>query len=355
MLDLSVGYDRGNRELNTIVRINGQSYRYRETSVVGTANLQNVHNKSSAAGTDVNLSENALHWNGETYLVGASATRWSEDATEEFNDMNRYYSPRAKAALLTSIANTVQRSHPGQDNVKARVVTGIPLLNYDDDFCEKIVRELGGSYHFRYMGRDCHIQVEVIKVLLEGAGAAIATGMLKKGGPTVCVVDSGSRTSNFLRFDGNEPKLEVCKTVTVGVKQAMELLVELVWNMYKITLDDADINALFRAYTGQRAYPEIPVNGTPIAPETLIQFMEMVFKKVDKRRHHEISALWGEKDGEMNRKFNYLHVGGGAHLFNKWLRALIPAIKCPDEPEWSNAIGYAAYAEAKKLRALRSA
>jgi hypothetical protein len=155
-------------------------------------------------------------------------------------------------------------------------------------------------------------------------------------------VDSGSWTTNILRFDGTKASARECASFGVGVGTVTKRLNTWFEQEYDRELSALEQQNILRAYLGQRSYPDIWVEGKQANGTLLHQWMQQAVAETGDDRNTRIAQVWQRSTIKSFKAV--LHVGGGAYYFHSSLQQLIKSASIVDVAEKANARGYAVLA-----------
>ncbi len=293
--------------------------------------------------------EYVLEYNGNELFVGNLALKQSRTATTALGDISRYYSPRSLHLLLAASASII--SHP---EYQIDVVTGLPVETFANaEIRKKVKAALEGEHRFVLNGVHRLALVRVIKVIMEGAGAVIAYGSAED--ITQGCIDIGGRTTDLFAAEGQSPILHLCnlcKGKDVGVEAVADLLSNRFQTRYQRPLKPSETREILHAHINKRTYRSVSVNGRTIPEGEIRQSVENALASIGSDIASFVSTTWNASEsGSVGSDIGMVVlVGGGAYYFADIMRARIPHLVIPQQPELANAIGYAALAEQLQQR-----
>lgn len=337
------GHDFGNSETCGVMLKDGKTLSKTIPSVTSIGNgitlgklgveMHKNHFVFSMGGTNTEL------------FVGDLALEQGDDIYVTRGDIARYWSDVSLALLLVTAASLNDEKEFGLN-----VVTGLPVQTYlGNPECRKNIKQaLDGHHNFSLNGRERTIHVKVLKVIMEGAGAAIAYGSTED--VLQGVVDIGGRTTDLYVAKGQTPIMKLCNGDPLGVESAGELLNTNFTRKYGIGLDALEIRQILRASVSNSDYPSIKVRHQEVRdiPALATEALSVVGKKISSF----VSRSWNkiETGMEVASKFDsVLCIGGGAYYFYNDLENLIHGVTFIEKPEQANAYGYAVFAEQQRL------
>jgi hypothetical protein len=343
-LTLNLGFDRGNSRTN-VAAIDGNKFVELDMSSMiaeGNAKKYATVKAGSGATEGANATELMLEYEGNTYFLGDLAMH-GKNPTTGFGDKGRYHSRDTKVALMASAAMLASRmSGPIHHDIAVNLVMGVPFQAFQAERSE-IARELTSTYRFDFGGRKYAMHVDTVRVFMEGAGAAIYAGLEKTG--AVGVVDSGSLTTNVLRFNGAEADTERCTSFEIGVATALDRLNARFENRYDRELTEPEKQDVLHAFVGLGSYPELYADGKQVSGADLHEWMHLSIEETGRDRNSRISRLWSNDKGKVGADFKrVIHVGGGAYYFHPSLQQLIKSAERLEDAEKANSRGFAVLA-----------
>lgn len=361
MITLNEGFDRGNDRTNAVtIAPNGSLLELDASSMIAEVDYRKYKSLKAGinSGTE-NLAkkEVMVEFEGSHYFLDEHAKQ-GKNPTTGFRDKNRYHSKHTKVALMAYSTMLIQKMYPaqtGQGNLEFAVnlVMGVPIRAYQEE-AAKIVNELVRSYDFGFNGRDVRMHINMVKVFMEGTGAAIMQGF--EAGKTIGIVDSGSLTTNLIRFDGSKAHTEDSDSMEIGVGTALDKLNTKFERKYGRDLEDDERQQILRASIDQVEWPSLYSDGQQIREQDLRMWIKEAIDETGAERNTKISGLWSNQGGKVAGNFKkVLHVGGGAYYFHQSLKKIIGFAARIDEPEKANARGFAYLADNLAQRNLKRA
>ncbi|SRR6266702_4284269 len=356
MKTLNLGFDRGNQRTNIAVMTDtGRLLEFDASSLISEGNLKKYQSLKSGSGLGETINPNELmvEYDGSVYFLSDLAEQ-GLNPTSDFKDKHRYHNKRTQVSIMCFASLAAAQIWPGIQEFSINLVMGVPLRAYQEQ-SSKIVEELTGVYRYQFNGRDMAISVETVKVFMEGAGAAIYHGFDKTS--TIGIVDSGSLTTNMLRFDGHKAHTEQCDSFEIGVNNALYRLSTKFEAKYGRELSEPEMQAVLRASINIGAYPELYADGIQVSGIDLQQWVKAAIKETGDEKNAKISSVWSNQSGKVASSFkSVLHCGGGAYYFHSSLQKIIKNAVQIADPEKANARGYAVLADQiGQRRALRRA
>lgn len=349
MQTYAYGHDFGNAETCGVVIVNRK---YRQSRVIPSAIAQGSMEDLERLGVTIKPAHFVYKGIGNAgeQFVGELALEQSSLSFSGRGDIGRYWSEKSLIMLLVTASSLVK-----DDEFGLNVVTGLPVETYlgDPGSRKKIKTALEGIHVFSVNGKRRTIHVTVNRVIMEGAGAAIAYGMQDKSS-IQGVIDIGGRTTDLFVAEGQTPLRHRCAGFPRGVEIAGDLLSTNFERKYGRPLGRLEIRRIFRKHVEHNDLPQIMARG--IAVPNMPDLVEEALRQIGNEIVSFVSSQWGESEGgtEVASSFaRVLSIGGGAHYFKKQLQALIPGAKFVECPEEANAYGYALFAE-QQLQSLRA-
>ena len=379
------GHDYGNSTTTGVVLLaNGACQTLTLPSASAPGTLENLARVRSGMGKHfqspadaLKPGEHVLTFNGSERYVGDVAIEQAAGASTRKGDLSRYWSQHSTELLLTTAATMISDPSFG-----LYVVTGLPIETYNKTNVGLVKRALEGperTHGFMLNGRSRTVYVQVLQVIMEGMGALVASGnvaRMRKG-----VVDIGGRTTDLAVFNGQEPIAHLTKGRPIGVEDAASKLSDAFEHVYGRplsyqerrdllfahaailkTLQDrgelssglsfAQRNEILLSHIEEIAYPQL-FAGIWVNKADLVGWVEKALQDVGQEIGSFIAQTWNTSEtGKVASDIPIVEVvGGGPYYFAEHLRAIIPHLSIPKEPEKANARGYAdlAYELAKVL------
>jgi len=266
----AIGFDPGNSETCiVVVSPSGEQSTLAFPSFVSRGSAGELKRYRSMAGLGHEMHPSEMLQTGEyilsslggeatEYFVGALAISQGRLATSGRGDPHRYWSPRALQLLLTATGALIPDAEFG-----LHVVTGIPIETYNEQNRRKVRTMLEGEHRFILNGRERFASVCVEKVIMEGAGAMIASGderMLRQA-----VVDVGGRTTDLYTTDGQMPLIPLCKGAALGVELAGDMISRTFQEGFERPLTVPETRSILRAAVGSGPYLLIYAKGQEVS------------------------------------------------------------------------------------------
>jgi hypothetical protein len=343
-----VGFDAGNSETTTAVYTpEGQLETLTLPSYAGRGSFNDLRRfrkmRSAQVGNVLQPEEYVLHSpaiDQAEYFVGQLALAQSRFATSARGDINRYWSPLMLLLLLTVLGALVPDAE-----FEVSVVTGVPIETYSDQNRRKMRAALEGEHQFTLNGRPRRAIVHIAKVIMEGAGAMIASG--EDRSIRQAVIDIGGRTTDLYTADGQMPLISRCKGAALGVELVGDLVNQTFQDRHGRVLTPQETREIVRAAGGSApSYPSLYANGQEVSQIDLRRWTEGALRSVGRDITTFVSQTWasGEHGAVGTDLARVLLVGGGAYSFYPDIAQLFPHVAVPPQPELANALGYAAMA-----------
>lgn len=328
------GHDFGNAETCGVTSVGGMKLSKCVVSAIAPGNMDTLNR------LEVKLGPSHFVFRGKgqagEHFVGDLALEQSSMAFNGRGDISRYWSEKSKIMLLTVAASLIPDTE-----FALNVVTGLPVQTYiGDPECRKLIKEaLNGTHVFSVNGYERVVHIEVYKVIMEGAGAAIAYA----GGDEemLGVVDIGGRTTDLYVARGQKRLQHKCNGKALGVEIAGDRLSANFQRQYGRPLTSLEVRETLRAHANHDPLPCIVARGHEVQINSLV---EEALRQVGDEIASFISSQWGESESgnEVASSLSkVLSIGGGARYFFNQLQALIPHATFVERPEEANAYGYA--------------
>lgn len=338
-----VGFDPGNSETSLVAFLpNGEQRTLTIPSYAGrglSSDLNRFRNMHLAQTDVLQPGEYVLRCpeiDASEYFVGTLALSQSQISTSARGDINRYWSTFMLLLLLTVLGTLIPDAE-----FEVFLVTGIPIETYSNQNRLKVRNVLEGEHHFTLNGRERLAVVQVGKVIMEGAGAMIATGderMLRQA-----VIDIGGRTTDLYTADGQMPLIPLCKGAALGVELVSDMVSRTFQERSGRALTVQETRSILRAAVGNGHYPLIYANGQEVSPIDIYHLADDALRSVGRNITTFLSQTWasGELGAVATDLAKVFLVGGGAYYFYLDVARLIPHVTVPLQPELANALGYA--------------
>lgn len=327
-----IGFDPGNSESTLTWKAGAVQRHATLPSFVGTGRLEELQRVRSASGNGgLGKEEIVLHHEGMPYFVGKLAIEESRDADSARNDVSRYWTGHTLRLLLALAAHA---------NITGavRIMTGLPISAWTAENKRKVQQTLCGLHRYSVNGKDRHLVVDAVGVMMEGA-AALASYEASPDVPQA-VIDVGGRTTDLFWAMGVKPVTRLCSAEEIGVEKAGDLLRDGTLAAHKRELSPQEIRDTLRAHATQSAPPRIFKGGKEIVLNGAI---DAAIDAVGQQLVSYISRQWGDDRGSVaGNAARVLLIGGGAYYFSPALKAVIPHLETARNPELANALGYLA-------------
>jgi plasmid segregation protein ParM len=314
-------------------------------------------NSNAAEGRPVPLAltsqEYVLEYEGNEWFVGQLALTQARDASTARGDISRYWSRRALHLLLVASAALLP---PSLAEYELAVITGLPVETFNAQTRKKVRAALEGTHTFTFNGRSRIAHVQVVSVIMEGAGALIAHGSTLS--ITQGCIDVGGRTTDLFVASGQQPILPLCQGKPLGVESVADLLSQRFEDRYGRPLKLAELRSILRTYVQQQspstfaagtlpqAEPNLYASGKAVPFEEIASWCQVLFDEAGAEIAAFVGAAWNSSEtGAVGADIGQvLLVGGGAYYVAGPLKARIPHLVVPPRPELANATGYGALA-----------
>ena len=352
------GHDFGNAQIGGVtVLSDGKSC----SCSIPTAFAKADTNAMRNLGVKVDQSDtHVFQFHGEAmaYTVGELALQQAADVYHGRGDIQRYASKYSLRGLLTVAASLISDTEFG-----LYVVTGLPAETYIKNMAlrNSIKAALDGTHVFTIDNGKTfrRVTVEVVTVVMEGAGALITYGDKSISKTTEsAVIDIGGRTTDLYVARGQVPVSDYCKGKPLGVESAAQMLMDTFENEYERSLSLLEAREIMYAYAsnGEISYPDIAVYGRTVSALELEQLTKEAVTQVGSEIVSFVAAAWRQSDRDaVAASFKpVLHIGGGVHYFYNVLKKRIPHLSRPDDPIHANALGYCSLAGRLLMRKVQA-
>jgi len=293
-----------------------------------------------------------------TYAIGELAIQQSVDVYHGRGDIQRYASKFSLRGLLAAAASMIPDSEFGLS-----VVTGLPAETYIKNIALRnhIKATLDGTHVFTvdYGQTYRRVTIEVLTVVMEGAGALITYGDKTTSKTTEsAVIDIGGRTTDLYVARGQVPVADYCKGKPLGVESATQMLMDTFESKYERSLSLLEAREVMYAYAsgGRIDYPDISVYGKTVSTQLLERLATEAVTQVGSEIVSFIASAWRQSDRDtVAASFKpVLHIGGGVFYFYNLLKQRIPHLSRPDDPIHANALGYCSLASRLLIRQVQA-
>src|SRR5437764_906675 len=327
------GHDFGNAEMGGVTVIQGTNVSCSIPTAFAKADINAMHN----LGVKVDQSNtHIIRFHGEAmaYAVGDLALQQAVDVYHGRGDIQRYASKYSLRGLLTIAASLIPDSEFG-----LYVVTGLPAETYIKNMAlrNSIKDALDGTHVFTMDNGKTfrRVTIEVVTVVMEGAGALITYGdkSISKTAESA-VIDIGGRTTDLYVARGQVPVSDYCKGKPLGVESAAQMLMDTFENEYERSLSLLEAREIMYAYAsnGDLSYPDIAVYGRTVSALELEQLTKEAVTQDGSEIASFVAATWRQSDrDDVAASFEpVVDTGGGVYYFYNLLKKRIPHLSRPD-------------------------
>src|SRR6266568_6058751 len=340
---LNLGYDRGNERTNAcIVNDMNKIVKNDIARPIAQGYLRHYDAVMSGSGvkdglTTAHTSKMHLTYDGITYFIGDFANQ-GENPTNGFSDPDRYQGKHTQISLMAVCAQLASRLYPYQNaqELAVNLVMGVPIQAYREK-ADVIAEALRSVYRYNYNGKEYSLHVDDVRVFMEGAGAGICAGL--DSAASIGIVDSGSFTTNILRFDGARPNTKDCVSFPIGVGTATARLNKWFEREYNRELSTSEQQQILRASIGVESYPILYADGREVSQTLLSEWIRKALSETGIERNTRIAKHWSKQT--INSMKSVIHCGGGAYYFDVSLKKIIRSTTVMMDSEKLNARGYA--------------
>src|SRR6266705_1128257 len=287
------GHDFGNAEMGGVTVIQGANISRSIPTAFAKADIsamQNLGVKVDQENTHI------IQFHGEdmAYAVGELALQQAADVYHGRGDIQRYASKHSLRGLLTVAASLIPDAEFG-----LYVVTGLPAETYIKNIAlrNNIKAALDGTHVFTIdNGRTFRrVTVEVVTVVMEGAGALITYGDKSMSKTTEsAVIDIGGRTTGLYVARGQVPVTDYCKGKPLGVESATQMLMDTFETKHDRSLSMLEAREIMYAYAshGRLSYPDIAVYGKAVSTHDLERLVTEAVTQVGSEIVSFIASAW---------------------------------------------------------------
>lgn len=254
--------------------------------------------------------EGVYNYNGLQFRVGPKATR-NAIATRGYNFLFKYSPLLIRHALALA----------GVDTTKSiSLATGLSLLNYQEanNFLEQISSFI--------------VDDEVIKLdcslFAQGQGIYIEYPQ-KKENKLICIIDIGYNTLDFLAFDDEEARNDLCFANQGGANKIIVDLQKLLSKEYKVDFSEQEAKKVFLS-------KEVQISGQAI------DFSDTINALTNSYADFVMDEFYNKIGDTIKLADALIISGGGAYFLDKeYLQKQYPHIFFSKEPyEFANVRGY---------------
>lgn len=330
-----IGFDAGNSEATLTTQVSGKGTSLTIPSYLGSGNLSELLRVRGGAGAEaLDSGEYVLEYGGRSSFVGQLALEQARDSSSARGDVARYWNGHTLRLLLALCGGCLKPA-----TMAVAVVTGLPVAVWSKETVKKVQQSLVGTHKFTLNGRARTLVVESVMVMMEGAGALAAHGAA--GDVPQAVIDVGGRTTDLFWAQGMKPDVSRCAGLPIGIEQAGDQLCADFVRMHDRELRRTELRGVFRAHAGSGTTPAIFASGKPVL---LNGEVGAAIDAVADAVASFVATTWrsSERGSVAGEAARVLLIGGGAHYLADQLRALIPHLEVPRNPELANAQGYLA-------------
>ena len=248
--------------------------------------------------------------NGSKFKVGQKATR-NAIATRGFGFLQKY------SPLLIRHAFTLA----GIDiNKPISLATGLSLLNY-----QEAQSFLAGITNFIVDDKVFELDVSLFA---QGQGIFIECPC-QKDNKLVCIIDIGYNTLDFLAFEDNEPRSDLCFANQGGANKIIVDLQKLLTKEYKIDFSEQQAKKIFMS-------KEVQISGQ------IIDFSDTINAMTIQYADFVMDEFYNKIGDTIKLADSVVISGGGAYFLDKeYMQKEYPHIFFTQIPyEFSNVRGY---------------
>jgi hypothetical protein len=181
-------------------------------------------------------------------------------------------------------------------------------------------------------------------VVPEGAGGLLLYGDTSS---LTLVIDYGYRTTDVLTARGQKVDLERSGGFDIGVGQLVDAFndefvkIKIDGRTRGRRLDEAEADALLRAYAHGEPLPVIKVNRDPVDPRKVRAILDQVYERIGDQSNTRIAQIVNTDDSALGAAYALvLLIGGGAPHFRAKLEEMIPNVNIVEQAQLANPEGY---------------
>jgi hypothetical protein len=207
----------------------------------------------------------------------------------------------------------------------------------------RIAHSLLGAHRYRHNGLSRTLVVEAVRVMQEGAAAALTLG--KIGSKSIGILDTGGRTTDIVVISGSKVVTSRSGSVSKGVEDIGDELSTAFQRAHGRPLKDDEKEMVLRAYVTGSTQPTLYARGRPIQ---LHGEVARAARKVGDDIASHIGRVWrvGETGEVGSDLAEVVYIGGGAYYFADTVGdALDTVVRRTATPELDNARGYKVFGD----------
>jgi hypothetical protein len=277
---------------------------------------------------------------GKEYYAGKLGQQAGQNRTNALNDPRRYSNEHAMALLFALCGLLIPEEH-----FTLLYVTGLPVSLYKDDDNRYQVQDIfTRNFQFTWNGQPKNGNFVCGTVVPEGAGGLLLYGDTSS---LTLVIDYGYRTTDVLTARGQKVDLERSGGFDIGVGQLVDAFndefvkIKIDGRTRGRRLDEAEADALLRAYAHGEPLPVIKVNRDPVDPRKVRAILDQVYERIGDQSNTRIAQIVNTDDSALGAAYALvLLIGGGAPHFRAKLEEMIPNVNIVEQAQLANPEGY---------------
>jgi hypothetical protein len=340
------GFDGGNTDshFSMISALGHESTVIIPSVVVETG----VNRKVRRRGEDIDHYKQDIHlvYSDVSYSVGYLALKQSKRSSTEIGDETRYHSLEQLVRLLATSGLAI-----ADQNYGLSLVTTVPLGYSTKELRRRIRDRLEGTFTFTLNGIERQATITVRKVIVEGPPALVLYGG-QSAGQRRLIVNGGGRRTDLTLLDGNDPVVDRCKGIDLGVEDIGDYLSETLREQHGRKLSLRERSDILRAYASRSFTDPVPVPSLlcgryELSSAEVRDIVTTGCRKVAHTTLIEARVLWDVVNDVVAGDIGYqYHIGGSAFFYNDLLRAGMPHLRVVADASAANARGCARIAKA---------
>jgi hypothetical protein len=283
---------------------------------------------------------------GINYYIGYLALRQSKRSSTQKGDETRYHSLEQLIRLLATSALAI-----ADQRYEISLVTTVPVGYFTKELRRRVKDTLEGTFTFTLNGVERAATIIIRKVMVEGPPALVLYGGQSAGSRRL-IIDGGGHTTDLTLLDGNDPIMDACKGIDLGVENIGDSVYETIREQHRRKLSLRERSDILRAYASRNNPEPTPIPAIfcgkyELSSAEIHGIVAAGCHKVANATLTEARSLWGVTNDVVAGDVQYqYHIGGSALFYNDLLRAKMPQLYPVTNASAANARGSARIAKA---------